>query len=84
MFRIAEISRTDDEVSEQVISELQEMSWSIDEKGAVIGPWLAEALNEVSDGEDGEEQGDEDNKDDKGSKGGRKAHGSEEKRSGEG
>ncbi|TID15983.1 hypothetical protein E2P81_ATG08844 [Venturia nashicola] len=66
IFHIAENSQTDDEVFEKIISEMQDGSWTIDEKGAVIGPWLTEALDELDHGEDSDEQRNENNKHDEG------------------
>lgn len=84
IFRIAENSQTDDEVFERIICEMQDGSWTIDERGAVVGPWLAEELDEVDHGEDYEEQGDEDSKDDRGNEKDRYPKDKEEVKSGEG
>jgi hypothetical protein len=75
IFLIAQSSQTDDQVIEQILSQMQDGGWSIDEKGSLVGPWLAEAFNKPDDGADDNQEGDEDEDEDKRQKIQREKHG---------
>ena len=78
LFHIAQNSETDDQVFEQILSEMQDGGWSIDEKGALVGPWLVEALNQEDGGENEDEEDDEYEEEDEGQDDEGKEHGGDD------